>query len=464
MNHFFSVLLYNIAFLSIALTTLFSVLVLFRILKKLYFDKWAYNKRDVPLSYNQVRIRRFACAFEINSTIIPTIAIFSILICTLKYTYHPFFALFFYAIALSSFSGSYDLGSLYKSEIEPSIRNCCLFLRPFELEHFSLSNTTRYKIYQHISGETCNYLSSHIAQVFSIGNPQGMVDHILHSVSLYASDEDWKKIVASLAEKAHVIVIHVGDTNGCIWELDLCSKQCFFDKVILIVDSPDKMDFLRRLDALASETILSKEFSGVSTLVYKDLNEGKWCCKSITDIQKADEEIEMIMLDYFSSRESMKSKHLLLDSNPNNPSLDNEELMGSHILSKSRVDKTWIHRLSFLLSPFGYCLANRWSGVPTMRLLISFGTPYLFLIIVGLFALGKIWSIIAYAILIIVLGYWVVICPHVTANENIDGSDTMPTILNIGLLKKTMFTFVTSLFILFLFTWLHSSGQNLIGL
>ena len=66
MNHFFSILLYNIAFLAIAFVIWVLLSVSFLLFKRLTFNKWALKKRDVPLKYNQVRTRRFA-AVDFNS-------------------------------------------------------------------------------------------------------------------------------------------------------------------------------------------------------------------------------------------------------------------------------------------------------------------------------------------------------------------------------------------------------------
>ena len=125
MNHFFSILLYNIAFLAIALIIWFLFSTSFLILKRLAFNKWAFRKRDVPLRYDQVRIRRFAGIFEFYGEIFPYVSFFCVLISILRYSYQPYVALFFYAILLSTITSLGNVGTLFTSKIVPSISNCC---------------------------------------------------------------------------------------------------------------------------------------------------------------------------------------------------------------------------------------------------------------------------------------------------------------------------------------------------
>lgn len=458
MNHFFSILLYNIAFLAIAFVIWGLLSVSFLLFKRLTFNKWALKKRDVPLKYNQVKTRRFAARFEIYGEVIPRVSFFCIFLSILHYSNLPFFALFFFAILLTTFTSMGNVGTLFTTKIVPSISNCCLFLRPFELEALSISDgdSKRVKIYSEISGEICRYLSQHVSQVLSIGNPQGMVDNIIHSVSIYASDEEWKNTIAILAGKAQVIVVHVGETNGCIWEIEHCSEQRLFDKVIFIVDSPEKLVFLRRLGILGE----SDSFSGIGLLVYRDLKDEQWCYKIIDDFKKADEEIEAIMRDYFSSRESIVLKMAYLDPSYENSNLDSEKKIKPRE-SIMPVEKPWIHRLSFLLCPFGYCFSNKWSESPMLRVMLSLVSAYLFLFIVGVFGLGKICSIIAYAIIFCVLGYWMIICPRITSREKVYSSDKMSEILSVEFLKKSIISFAVLFLALALFTWLHSFGLRL---
>lgn len=460
MAHFWRVLLYNVAFLVIALIIWLLISTALLILKNLTFNKLAFKEREVPLRYNQVRIRRFVGKVEIYWTLIPYIGFFCVFISMLQYSYLPFVALFFHTILFTTFTSFGNVGTLYTSKIVPFIGNCCLFLRPFELESLSLldGSLNRVKIYRDVSGSICGYLSDNVSQVFSIGNPQGMIDNILHSISIYASDEDWKKNIAILAEKAQVIVVHVGETNGCIWEIEYCSKQCLFDKLIFIVDNPAKLTFLRKLGIFTE----LEDFSGVSLLVYRDLKKEKWCYRCVNDIKKADEEIEMIMQDYFSSRElRLKS---FFDSSYDNASVISEQKENYSVTTKSQFEKPWIHRLSFLLCPFGYCYSNKWSESSMGPIILSFFPAYLFLFVVGVFGLGKISSIVAYSVLVIVLGYWTAICPQITSRENTDRTNAISAILKAEFLKRTVITFLVSFLIMALLCCLHGLGLSVFGL
>lgn len=460
MNHFFSILLYNIAFLAIAFVIWVLLSGSFLFFKRLTFNKWVFKKRDVPLKYNQVRIRRFAARFELYGELIPGVSFLCIFLSILNYSNLPFIAFFFYAILLTfiiTFLG--NVGTLFTSRIVPSISNCCLFLRPFELEALSISDgdSKRVKIYSEISGEICKYLSQHVSQVFSIGNPQGMVDNIMHSVSIYASDEEWRDVIAILAKKAHVIVVHVGETNGCIWEIEHCFEQCLFDKVLFIVDSPNKLYFLKEHGILSE----SEDFFGAGMLVYRNLKKDEWCFKHIDDINKADEEIETIMRDYFSSRESITVKKTFLDSSNENQNLDSVQKLNNPGDAVLTVEKPWVHRLSFLFCPFGYCIANKWSESPMLRVLSSLFFAYLFLFIVGVFGLGKVFCNIAYAIVCFVLACWMIICPRITSKEKEYSPDKMSEILSVEFLKKSIISFAVLFLALALFTWLHSFGLRL---
>lgn len=460
MIHFLYILIYNIVFIVITLAFLFLLTTLLLIIKRLTFEKWAFKMRDKPLRYSQVKIRRFVGIFELYFEIVPYFFVHSVILGVLQYTYLPYVALFFYTIIFTLITSFGRFGVLFTSSIISSIDKCCLFLRPFELEALSISDgeSKNAKVYKDISWNICGYLSEHVSQVYSIGNPRGMVDLIFNSVSIYARDEDWKNAIAILSKRAQVIVIHVGESNGCIWEIEHCSEQLLFDKVIFIVDEPNKLDFLKRFNILSEFEV----FSGNCMLVYRDIKKGQWCYKPVNGTKNTEDEIKMIMLDYFSSREIILKQPLFESSTEKITMFEQKEINPE--MPTLKLEKPWIHRLSFLLCPLGYCFANKWSESTFERFSLSFTFPYIFLLIVGLFGLGKICSIIAYALLIIVLAYWCIMCPKITAKDNLDSSDTMSTILNTEFLKRTIYSFVIFFLLLVSVSKLHTFGLNIFGI
>ena len=97
-------------------------------------------------------------------------------------------------------------------------------------------------------------------------------------------------------------------------------------------------------------------------------------------------------------------------------------------------------------------------------IILSFFPAYLFLFVVGVFGLGKISSIVAYSVLVIVLGYWTAICPQITSRENTDRANAISAILKAEFLKRTVITFLVSFLIMALFCCLHGLGLSVFGL
>lgn len=138
----------------------------------------------------------------------------------------------------------------YTTKAIHKLNNFSLYLRPFDFDSQSiLKNRNGYThgalfIPEQLEKAICSAINKNVGPVYAIGNPNSVSPTTLASSSIYASDSDWKYAVAELTRKAKLILIRIGDTDGCKWELFHCFENNYMEKIIFIADSVDDIGLL----------------------------------------------------------------------------------------------------------------------------------------------------------------------------------------------------------------------------
>ena len=87
----------------------------------------------------------------------------------------------------------------------PNIDQYILYLRPFETDNTSFEGFIK-------------YISDKSYKAIAIANPHMVVQNV-ESDKIYATDEEWKDAVHQCMQKSKFNILHIGNTDGCLWEL-----------------------------------------------------------------------------------------------------------------------------------------------------------------------------------------------------------------------------------------------------
>lgn len=127
---------------------------------------------------------------------------------------------------------------IYTKESIKGLHEFILYLRPF------ITDNEKF-------GRTVKYFSDITFPAVSIANPHSVVQNS-DSDKIFTDDAEWKSAVSECMDKCVYTIIHIGNTEGCIWELEQCKNE-LLDKSIFVVSSEDafKMfkSFIQHLDA-----------------------------------------------------------------------------------------------------------------------------------------------------------------------------------------------------------------------
>lgn len=145
----------------------------------------------------------------------------------------PFVTIFFY-------SRFYNMFVAFREAINPAestsiikdLENFCLYLRPFTTDKERTSSDNK----------LLNSLKKHI-QPYAIGNP-GMVLQNCAARRIYATHEEWKEAIDTLVKKAPFILIHIGYTEGCLWEFERCTMPDALKKTIFLIKAKKDLDLI----------------------------------------------------------------------------------------------------------------------------------------------------------------------------------------------------------------------------
>ncbi len=119
--------------------------------------------------------------------------------------------------------------------------------------------------------QLCRELERAVGPVVAIGRPGETLPE-LGAHRLYVDQEDWQSEVLTLAERAKLIVIRVGDSKGLHWELAQMLQSPFADKLILYSENRKLPPVFReRISSLGMTHMPRRKF------LYLD-NDGKEIC------------------------------------------------------------------------------------------------------------------------------------------------------------------------------------------
>lgn len=116
------------------------------------------------------------------------------------------------------------------SEIK-DLENFCLYLRPFNLD----SGKDEKSI--------CK-VAHWIYPVYAVGNPNVVLDPN-GAERIYLSDAMWKTAVKELASRSTLVMIRVGQSEGCMWEMSYLIDSNLIDKTVFLVYNHDDYIFLK---------------------------------------------------------------------------------------------------------------------------------------------------------------------------------------------------------------------------
>lgn len=235
---------------------------------------------------------------------------------------------------------------VYTTDVISGLENFTLYLRPFDVDIQSAIKkrsgyiNTHFLMLESLEKVICKTISKKIAPVYAIGNPSSVLPTTLSSSSIYASDENWKSAVAELAQKAKMIILRVGDTDGCKWELLHCFDFNYLKKTIFIADDIDDIDLLQNhISSKIPDPIRSIDFRHNSIGLWLN-DSGSWEFK----VLKKNHDCSDMITSFINIHSGLKKRKINFKT-------------VLHTKSKS----IWSDTLSLILNPIAYILYNRWS-------------------------------------------------------------------------------------------------------
>lgn len=120
---------------------------------------------------------------------------------------------------------------IYTYSVVDKLHNFFLYLRPFKSDKDNFKKII--KQFTKIS-----------FSAVSIANPRSVVQNI-ESDKIFTDDSKWKSTVQKCMEKSQFIILNIGDTEGCLWEMKECSIS-HLGKTIFGVSSENAYDILKR--------------------------------------------------------------------------------------------------------------------------------------------------------------------------------------------------------------------------
>lgn len=220
-----------------------------------------------------------------------------------------------------------------------------LYLRPFDVDTQSILKNRRgftksmFFLPENLEKVICKNIGIEVAPVYAIGNPGAVLPTTLNSSCIYASDEDWKNAVTTLAHKSKMILLRVGDTDGCKWELLHCFNQNYLVKTIFIADDIDDLNLIQgHISIRIPDEIWNLNFHQYSI--------GLWLNR-------------MNMWEHTELRTDRDCANMIKSFIAIHPSIKKGKVALKTILhTKSK--SSWADTISLLLNPIAYVLYNRW--------------------------------------------------------------------------------------------------------
>lgn len=271
------------------------------------------------------------------------------------------------------------------------------------------------------------YISEKIAPVYAIGNPGVVLPTTFNSSCIYASDDEWKRAVAELAQKAKMILLRVGDTDGCKWELLHCFNRNYLMKTIFIADDMDDIDIIQN-------STLSKIPDEIKKLDFHKNSIGLWL--------NGQDSWEYKELKTSGDCSNMVESFTNIHPNILKHKIDFTSVI--HTKSKS----IWSDVISILLNPIAYVLYNRWSVKMSIAFLSYFIVDIMSITFLSLLIaneeeeLFEMFLCVGLPMLIFSLIPWIVLASKYSTAINSWGGTIMKAHANRTLAKWLMVFFV----------------------
>lgn len=142
-----------------------------------------------------------------------------------------------------------------------------MYLRPFNSDgKISFGESQPFE--ENIIGE----LNKSVAQCYAVGNPGSCIPTIKSAFNIYASDAEWQGVVRTMSNDAGVILMALGATDGCKWEITHCKRRNFLGKVLLFIRDSEALELAKkRLGVVTDISVVDNPF-----LAYYDESTQLW--------------------------------------------------------------------------------------------------------------------------------------------------------------------------------------------
>lgn len=245
-----------------------------------------------------------------------------------------------------------------------SFKKIFIFFEPF-LKSDSVNKLDNYAIYlrrfesdvENIKKNRNNYIKNGIGmpepleqalgemitdmyvKTISIGYPKYPVKTLISSLCIYIPDINWKDSVRQLIDNSKLIILKVANTESCIWEMEYCFSNHFFNKTLFIVDSNQSLSLLARyIDFKKNYTINNGQILIVGMV-------GEYMFEDFISKEK---DLERLLKVYLLHNEDCLWKNYC-------------HTIRYHLFKKEKIPARLWQYISFILAPALYIAYNNWS-------------------------------------------------------------------------------------------------------
>ena len=222
------------------------------------------------------------------------------------------------------------------------LQNFSLYLRPFDTDNSRQSKWLEKKI--------CISFNN-FCKLYAIGNPNTILPP-MGAETIYSTDDYWKEAVQTMIKKAKIIILRLGHSSGCQWELRQCFTNKFQYKSIFIATTMDDVYSLQKLFKENNEHFDCPLSINRTIAIYYNTIDSKW---QYTSIQKSRDIKQLRSLVKRSNQEYAKLYQCYKEQKRNIL----KKVKTSEYLPYS-VNKS-THCFGFVLNPIIYMYINRWN-------------------------------------------------------------------------------------------------------
>ncbi len=274
----------------------------------------------------------------------------------------------------------YMLDSYYNASIVKTINGLCLYLRPFNIDTASIIKNKKsyvkgwFGVKEPVEKFLCNELNQRVSQTFSIGNPNSSLPATFATTNLYANDSEWKDAVAELSSKADVIVIRVGNSEGCQWELNHCAENHYLQKTVFLVEDGSMIDMIKSIiEEVGPISFCYDNNPRFIVAVFFDKQKGQWQAIEL----RSKRIVKKFVADYVENDSFLKNQASIQKKR--------DGVRQMFIKSEKVPGKIW-QSLGFALNPVGYGVYNRWSKKWWLLFVAYLFIAYVLAVILSCFA------------------------------------------------------------------------------